>query len=136
MSKRTASGSTEYRLLIVPKFDERRQITTTVFHLETAKYFASFRYELSVEVARSGNTIRFTILGLKAPDLSLPAAGHARFMQEFDGMKGIYEVIVEGLDGVVNTFSVRIAESSINILQSPPRTFVHLVTDPNAWPAD
>jgi hypothetical protein len=136
MGKRAASAEPEYRLLLAPRFDERRHITTTLFLLETTKYFASFRYELSVDIALSAGTLRCTVLGLKAPDLSLPAAGHARFSREFDELRGPCEITVEGLDGKTATFSVRIADTGVHLVQKPARTFVDLVTDPRLWPAD
>jgi hypothetical protein len=136
MPRPKARTGAEYRLLITPKFDERRQVTTTLFLLETTKIFASFRYELSVTVAVSGPSIRLSILGLKTPDLSLPSAGPARFSREFDGLKGAYEIVVEGLDHNTNSFSVRISDTTVHLLQPSARTFVTLFTDPNLRPTD
>jgi hypothetical protein len=136
MGKRAASSGPEYRLLIAPKFDERRQRATTLFLLETTKYFASFRYELSVDMEVTASAVRCTVRGLKAPDLSLPAAGHARFSREFDDLRGTYDIVVEGLDGNSNSFSVRISDTKVHLIQKPARTFVDLFTDPNLWPTD
>ena len=136
MGKKPAHAGTDYRLFITRRFNERRQITTTLFLLETTTSFASFRYELSVDVAIKNRAISFRVLGLQAPDLSLPASGHARYLREFDGLKGTYEVSVEGLDGKSSSFSVSISEKKVHILQRPARTPVNLIVDPNLWPAD
>jgi hypothetical protein len=136
MGRRTALTGPEYRLLITPAFDERRQLSTTLFLLETVKIFASFRYELAVDVDVSSAALRFSIRGLKAPDLSLPAAGHARFRREFDGLRGTYEIMVEGLDRTTASFTVRISEKAVHLIHPPARTFLDLFTDPALWPAD
>ncbi len=136
MGTHRAHAGPEYRLLLAPAFDERRQIPTTRFLLETVKSFASFRYGLSVNLAAAPGSIRCTVLGLQAPDLSLPAAGHARFEREFDNLHGLCEVTIQGLDGATATFSVRITPSRVQVVRKPPQSFVELITDPRLWPAD
>jgi len=116
----------EYRLVITPSFDEREQKYKTLVQLETTKLFANFRYELSVKEERAARQIRYTVLGLKAPQLSLPAVGHAQFSRLYEDLKGIYEVSVQGLDGAVNTFSIRIRPDRVELLKKPPRTFIQL----------
>ena len=136
MGRKPAHAGPEYRLFVTPRFNDRRHAATTLFLLETTKHFASFRYELSVDVAVTHRTLTFRVLGLKAPNLSLPAAGHARYAREFDGLRGTYEVTVEGLNGKSSSFSVSISDKKVHILQSPARTFVDLIVDPNRRPAD
>lgn len=133
--QKTHTGA-EYRLLVVPQFDDRRHVTTTLFLLETTKVFASFRYELSVTMTVVGSTVRLAILGLKTPELSLPSAGPARFSRTCDGLNGTYDIVVEGLDHNTSTFSVRISDTTVHLLHPPAGTFVTLVTDPNLRPAD
>lgn len=127
---------TDYRLLIARRFDDRRHVGTTLIRLATTRSFASFLYELSVDATVAGNSLGFRVLGLKAPNLSLPASGHAEYTREFDGLLGTYEVTVLGLDGKSTTFSVRISETTVHILQKPARSFVDLIVDPKLWPAD
>ncbi len=123
----------EYRLLITPQYNERGQKYTTLFLLETVKSFASFRYDLSVEETVDKKTIRYRVLGLRTPQLSLPATGHAQFMREYDNLKGTYQVVVEGLDGKSNSFSVRIAPQQVRLVSSPPQPFITICTDRGAW---
>jgi len=116
----------EYRLVIAPSFDEREQKYKTLVRLETTKLFANFRYELSVKEERAARQIRYTVLGLKAPQLSLPAAGNAQFSRIYEDLKGVYEVSVQGLDGNVNTFSVRIRPDNVELLKSPTKSFIQV----------
>ena len=122
-----AAGGAHYHLQITPHFDERRQVNTTLFVLETVQYFASFQYELSVRHDVSGKDISIHVLGLKAPALSLPAAGHARFEHHFDGLRGTYGLTVKGIDGRVNVFSVRFTTGKVQILEAPAEHFVEVV---------
>jgi len=124
----------EYRLLIAPRFDEREQKYKTLVLLETAKIFASFRYELSVKEERAPQQLRYTVLGLKTPQLSLPTAGHAQFSRTYEDLNGTFDVSVRGLDGNVNTFSVRIRPERVELLKSPQKRFVDFVTG-NAEPS-
>jgi len=127
MPKKKKSEGPEYILHIVPAFVEREQKYKTQFTLETTKLFASFRYDISVKEQREKNRVRYKILGLKPPELSLPAAGRAQFTRTYDDMRGKYDVEIEGLDGRVNTFSVRIAPTRIQLLKAPAGGFVDVV---------
>ena len=133
MARQEHKENSEYRLLITPQYNERGQKYTTLFLLETVKSFASFRYDLSVEETLDKKTIRYRVLGLKTPHLSLPATGHAQFTREYDDLKGTYEVVVEGLDGKTNTFSVRIAPQQVRLMSSPTQSFITVCTDRGAW---
>jgi len=135
MPKPRKKQSVEYRLLITPEFDDLHQHHTTLFVLETTRIFASFRYELSVQEQKNGKKIRYTILGLRPPQLSLPASGHAQFSSEYDHLRGTYQVEIEGLDGTVNTFSVRIGKNKVQLLKSPPAPFVEVIVDKSTWAA-
>lgn len=133
MARQEHKDNSEYRLLITPQYNERGQKYTTLFVLETVKFFASFRYDLSVEETVDKKTIKYRVLGLKTPHLSLPATGHAQFMREYDNLKGTYEVVVEGLDGKSNTFSVRIAPQQVRLMSTPSQSFISVCTDRVAW---
>ena len=87
--------------------------------LETTQSFASFVYDLSVKEEVKDNRIHFKVLGLKPPQLSMPASGHAKYVSEHDGLHGTYDVIIEGIDGRANTFKVRITPKKIELLKAP-----------------
>ena len=95
--------------------------------IETTKLFASFRYELSVREEIHGKQLRFTILGLKAPQLSLPASGSAQFVREYDELKGKQDFVVMNLDGAVNEFSVNFLKKKAAILKSPKHPFIEVI---------
>jgi hypothetical protein len=128
MPTRKKHRDPEYRLSIRPHFNERQQRYTTMFILETTLAFAAFRYDLTVEERRENHSIHFRILGLRAPQLSLPSAGHARYVTEHEGLRGTYTVAVEGLDGTVSSWSIRIVSRRIEVLKSPRNSNVILVT--------
>lgn len=130
---RRRTGGAEYRLLVTPQFDERRQQHTTLFLLETVQYFASFQYELSVRHEVSGKTISIHVLGLKAPQLSLPASGHASFEHQYDNLNGTYELAVKGIDGRINVFSIKITSKKVQLLEAPTEKFVEVVVDEKVW---
>jgi hypothetical protein len=125
--KKKITPEFEYRMLLQSTFNDLRQVPTTTVTIETTKQFASFRYELSVEEAISQKTLRYTILGLKAPRLSLPATGPAQFSREYDRLRGKYTITVEHLDGSTNTFVVQFGPSNIKVLASPPHPFIELI---------
>ncbi|MFN0158143.1 MAG: hypothetical protein ACKVRP_08755 [Bacteroidota bacterium] len=133
MAKERKRPDLEYRLLITPSFDERRQLPTTLFLLHTVQYFAAFQYEISVQEKVDGKSVYYKVLGLKAPQLNLPAAGHARYMREYDNLRGNYDVTVEGLDERKNTFTVKIAKEKVHIVNSPAPKFVDLIVDRAKW---
>jgi hypothetical protein len=136
MPKKTAprkSADSEYRLLVVPQLAERTQRMTTLLVLETVKSFATFRYELSVQEHFQPPSFRFVVAGFKTPRLDLPSSGPAQYRTVFEGLDGVYEVTIEGIDGRINTFSLRVAPTKVSVLKAPQKPFVHIVTDTDVW---
>ena len=119
--------ATGYRLRVSTISEDQAQRPKTRFTLETSQLFASFIYDLSVEEQRQGNHLRFKILGLKPPQLSIPSAGRASFEREYDNFSGTCSVTIESPDGKTNTFRLRITRSKIALVQSPRERFVDLV---------
>ena len=117
----------EYRLLVSRQLNERLQAPTLRIILETGQLFASFRYELSVEEHRERNKLRFRILGLRAPQISLPGAGHARFMKEYDDLTGRCTITVVGLDGTETTCAVHVDPNTIRVASRPSTPHVTLL---------
>ncbi|MDL1894158.1 hypothetical protein FBQ87_14925 [Sphingobacteriales bacterium CHB3] len=117
----------EYRLTIAPHFNAERQARTVLITIETTRRFASFRYELAVQEELTEKELRLTIVGLKAPQLSLPASGTAQFIREYDNLKGTYSVTVASLDGTENTFVIKFTAKNITLLKSPKQPIVELV---------
>lgn len=133
MAKTKKTPELEYRILVTPQLNELRQIHTTLFLIETTKYFASFQYELSVSEQRTGRNIRYKVLGLKAPQLSLPAAGHAQFRREYEDLQGTYQVTIEGLDKRECTFTVSINSDKVRVTRAPAGGFVEVFDDTDLW---
>lgn len=127
MAKSKRTTEFEYRLTLSPHMNERQQIPTVLVTIETTKAFASFRYDLSVQEEIHGREIRYTILGLKAPQLSLPASGTAQFVQEYENLRGKRTIVVESLDGTTNEFTINITQKQIKVLKSPKTPFIEVV---------
>ncbi len=119
----------EYLLRLAPTYVEREQKYKTLLILETTKLFSNFRYDLSVREEFDKKTLYFKVLGLRPPQLSLPAVGHARFVREFDNLRGTYDIAIEGLDGRVNSFSVKFTPKKMQLLKSPASPFVDIIID-------
>jgi len=123
----------EYRLLITPHIVERTQQPSTLVVLETTKAFATFRYELSVDAKVSPSSLHFAVLGFRTPHLSLPAAGPARFQQEYERLNGTFDVSIKGIDGRSTSFSLRITPGQVKLLKAPKKTFVEIATSLSQW---
>ena len=133
MAKHTKVRRTDYRLLITPHVNDRTDRKTTLVVLETAQSFASFRYDLSVEETLAGKNLTYRVLGLRAPSLTLPSAGHAAYSREYDDLKGTYCVSVIGLDGVPVQCTVKIAPGKVDILKQPTGHSLTVITDKAQW---
>ena len=123
----------EYRLLVTPHVVERTQQPSTLVVLETTKVFATFRYELSVEARVTPSSLHFTVLGFRTPNLSLPAAGSARFQQEYERLNGTFDVSIQGIDGRSTSFALRITPGQVKLLKAPRKTFVQIATSLSQW---
>jgi hypothetical protein len=130
MTRPAPSPRADYRLLVTPRYDDRRRQWTTLFVLQTTRVFSAFRYDLSAEMTVAGKSIAIRVLGLATPGLSLPAAGSAEFRRELDGLRGTFDISVAGLDGRTGTFSVRLAERSARITKPPDANVLIATTDP------
>ena len=125
-------GSAEYRLTITREMHEREGRRMTAFLLQTARQFASFRYEISMEEDLGERTIGLTILGLRTPQLSLPSSGPAEFRRVYDHPDGTYEVRVTGLDGTAAMFTMEVHGDTVAITRKPSEGFLEVVTPARA----
>lgn len=123
----------EYRLLITPGRDARDTSAVTLIALRTVNEFTNFRYEIVVEPERSGRTIRLSIHGLRAPQVTIPGTGPAVFRTEYEGLRGTYSVVVSKLDREENAFSVQISVDKVTVKDSPTVRFVDIVTREEDW---
>lgn len=129
MKRAAPRPNLDYRLRVFPLFKDHEQRYTTQFVLETTQSFASFVYDLSVKEHREANTIFWKVLGLKPPQLSIPASGHATFEREYDNLDGVYDLVLQGLDGRTNTFTLQISSRKIDLLRSTKEKFAELILD-------
>jgi len=123
----------EYRLLITPKLKECERKIVTLVALRTMVEFTNFHYDIIVEPECTDRTLRFTIRGLRAPQVSLPGTGPAVFKTEYDGLHGTYNVIVSKHGKDENLFSVHISNNEIRLKKIPEKKFVEIVTKEVEW---
>ena len=116
-----------YRLRVSSVVDDRDRTHKTRFVLETSQSFASFVYDLSVQEQRERNHLRFKVLGLKPPQLSIPSAGRAKFERDYENLTGTFDVTIESIDGNTNTFKLRISTGRVELVQAPVDTFTELI---------
>ena len=128
MAKRPRSRASEYRLTVLPHLNDRTFEPTTLVTLETAQAFAAFRYDLTVEEKRTGDSLTYRVLGLKTPSLSLPSSGPARFVREYEDLKGTVQITVIGLDGGKSTCTLRIGPKKIDLVRPPTGGTVKVTT--------
>lgn len=69
----------EYRLLVQPAVDEILKKEGYLFLLETSKQFTNFSYVIDVKDDVDGKEMIWTLHGLRAPSMNMPATGTAQF---------------------------------------------------------
>ena len=74
-----------------------------------------------------GKELRFAILGLRAPQLSLPSTGTAQYIREYEKLKGKFDIVIENQNRTSNIFSLNITKKSITVLKSPKTPFIELI---------
>src|SRR5512140_1541191 len=73
----------EHRLLVVPTYDDTLKKDGILFLLETTKLFTNFSYFIDIHDRLDGNLLRWSLHGLRAPSLNLPATGTAQFRKVY-----------------------------------------------------
>ncbi len=69
----------EYRLLVQPAVDDIQKKEGFLFLLETSKQFTNFSYVIDVKDEVKGKDVVWTLHGLRAPSMNMPATGTAQF---------------------------------------------------------
>ncbi len=120
----------DYTLNIFHHYDERAKRQVVVFLVQTTKIFVSFRYEILLEDSLEGNVIDIKIVGLHVPELLMPQTGPARGRRDYENLSGDYTLHITKQDKTVNTFSIVITPSSVEIKQKPREPFILVSNDP------
>src|SRR5437867_7683106 len=115
-------------MVITPRYNDREKKTVTLVALRTVNEFRNFLYEIVVHPEVSGHALRLKIQGLRAPQVSLPGTGPARWSAEYDDLQGAYTVTVSKLEREENAFDIRIASDKVIVEKSPKTKFVELIT--------
>ena len=123
----------DYSLLITRVYKEREKCTVTVVALRTLKEFSNFRYEIIVQDSVENHTLTLQVQGLRAPRQVIPGGGPAIFRKEFPDLIGKVDVVVAKHDGSTNTFTVDIGNDTVQILKSPAKKFLTMVTSQEEW---
>ncbi|HEV8538563.1 MAG TPA: hypothetical protein VGR15_06530 [Bacteroidota bacterium] len=123
----------EYLLLMTPKHKEREKKTIVFVALRTVNEFTNFLYEIVVEPVLNDRMLRLRIQGLRAPQVSIPGTGPAKFSTEFANLRGNYSVVISKPNGQENSFEVNITNEKVVVEKKPRERFVDLVTNEEEW---
>jgi len=130
MAKKKKAKPAEYRLNIFHASDRETGRRFVTFLVRTVKEFASFNYEISLNVTREGRSIRVDILGMNTPAMIMGGTGPASGRRNLTALQGLYTVIVTKLDRETNEFMITIGPEQVKILQGSPEPFVLTSADP------
>jgi hypothetical protein len=125
----------EYRLLIVPAFDETLQKHGTLFLVETVKQFINFNYQILIEESSLKRTITWRIHGLSAPAMSMPAVGGAKYDKIYFDMSGTVHFTLIKKDGQENASTIKILPAGVKIVQLPEHPFMTVYTSTDEFEA-
>jgi len=120
-------------MLIQPTFDETLKKAGTLFLIETVKLFSNFNYEIVVKDSKDKKNLRWSLHGLRAPELSMPASGAAQFRKVYFDLKGTYAFTLQKIDGEENSFELRVLASSVSVKGTPRTPFVAIYTSPQIF---
>ena len=123
----------EYRLLMRQTYDEREQAIVTQVGIRTINDFQNFLYEIVVTAELNDRVIKLHIHGLRAPQVTIPGTGPAKFKTSFRDLRGLYTVIISKLNKEENQYEVEITEKAVVVAKSPKKKFIDLVTNEESW---
>lgn len=129
---RRKKNQLEYRLFIVPTYDEVSKKWSTLFRLETVQEFSAFQYEIAVEEKVAERRIEWRVRGLRSPAINLPHSGPAVFTRTYNNLRGKYHFIIRRYDGTENEFILNIENEEISLLKSPKEKFLEILTSAEA----
>jgi hypothetical protein len=119
----------EYRLFIRSVLDEMEKKSGLRFCLETVKQFGSFNYEIVVNESHVGKTLIWTLHGLRAPELAMPAFGSAQFQKTYFDFNGRHRFILRKSDGTEGTFDLEARGRHIVLRNLLPHSFLSVELD-------
>lgn len=118
----------EYRLLVRPMYDETVKKSGFVFYLETTMQFTNFSYVVDVKDHVEGNTIVWSLHGLRAPSLNLPATGIAYFQKTYFDLPKIIHFRLQKNQSLKAEMDLKLSTSSVTSSKSKS-TFLKIYTD-------
>ncbi len=125
----------EYRLLVVPAFDETLQKNGILFLVETVKQFTNFNYQILVEESCVKRTVTWKIHGLSAPAMSMPAVGGARYDKLYFTLSGTVHFTLIKKDGQENTVTVKVGPTGVKLIDMPRNSFIAVYTGSDEFEA-
>ncbi|MCX6137342.1 MAG: hypothetical protein NTV54_07610 [Ignavibacteriales bacterium] len=119
----------EYRLMVQPVLDDAARKRGVVFLLETIKQFGNFNYEIVVDEVFDGKTLLWTLHGLKAPELAMPASGAAQFRKVHYDLPGRFHFVLRKSDGSEGAFDFETRGRRITIKNLAIHSFFTVIAD-------
>lgn len=128
MARTTHKRHIEYRLLLEHTYDETLKKKGILFLLETTKQFTNFSYRIDVKEVLKGNTMHWSLHGLRAPSMNMPESGTAQFSKIYFGLPKSITYTLRKKGNVQATTEIRISSSTIKVSNSMPN-FLTIYTD-------
>ncbi|HLP16071.1 MAG TPA: hypothetical protein VK470_07430 [Bacteroidota bacterium] len=125
----------EYRLLVVPAYDETLQKFGTLFLVETVKQFTNFNYQILIEESFQRRTVTWKIHGLSAPAMSMPAVGGAKYHKIYFDLNGTVHFTIFKKDGQENTATLKVTPAGVKVVQLPEHPFMTVYTGTDEFEA-
>jgi hypothetical protein len=130
MKRRKKAKTAEYRLNIFHASDKETGKRFVAFLVRTVKEFASFNYEIVLNVTQRDRSLHVEILGMNAPPMIMGGTGPATGRRNLTGLRGVYTVVVTKLDHEANAFMLNVEPDQISVVEAPPDPFVLVSVDP------
>ena len=114
----------EYTLHVENTRDPETSKEITVIAVLSVREFVSFRYEITLAASVSDNIIDLKIHGLRVPENLVPGRGHAQGVFVHTRLKGLFDLMVTNVDGVVNKFSLSISQNDVAVRKLSRNPFI------------
>src|SRR5262249_49136945 len=114
----------EYRVLMTQKYDTHEKRDATFVGVRTVNEFQNFLYEIVVATEVSGRTVKIDIRGLRAPAVTIPGTGPARYSVSIPELQGVYTVVISKLDKEENEYEINASAGRVTVTRSPEDKFV------------
>lgn len=135
MSPKNKKQSIEYRLLVIPTYDDTLKKDGILFLLETTKLFTNFSYFIDIRDDLKGNMLQWNLHGLRAPSLNLPATGSAQFRKVYFDLPKKVQFSLVKKENIQASTEFKISRTGVTS-QTELSNFLKIYTDVDTFEAN